>query len=148
MAIKKGMVHLTSKLILNNVLFVPELNCNLILIAQLVNDNFCEVKFTKQLCVIWNFTTRSSIGVGESKRGVYYFKNPTTERVQLSKVVSYDTWHCTLGLPSSQTLFYISRNIRSSNKNDLCGVCLRAKQTRMSFLISENKASNCLNLTQ
>jgi len=30
MAIKRGIVHLSSKLILNNVLFVPGLNCNLI----------------------------------------------------------------------------------------------------------------------
>lgn len=50
--IKKGMVHLTSKLILHNVLFAPGLSYNLISIAQLVNDNICEVAFTKQLCVI------------------------------------------------------------------------------------------------
>jgi len=46
----------------------------------------------------------------------------------------------------SQALSYISNNIRSRNTNDLCDVCLRAKRTRMSFLIGENKARNCFDL--
>ena len=61
LAIKKGMVHLSSNLILNNVLFVPGLNCNLISIAQLVDDNICEVTFNKRLCVIQDLTTRSRL---------------------------------------------------------------------------------------
>jgi len=52
LAIKKGAVQLNLKLILNNVLFVPGLNCNLISIAQLIDGNICEVTFTKKFCVI------------------------------------------------------------------------------------------------
>jgi len=101
LAIKKGMVHLSSKLILNNVLFVPGLNCNSISIVQLVDDNICEVTFNKRLCVIQDLATRSRIEVGEPKRGVYYFKQPTTEKVQVNKIVPYDTWHCHFGHPPS-----------------------------------------------
>ena len=54
--------------------FFPGLNCNLISIAQLVDDNMCEVTFNKQLCVIQDLTMRSPIGVGELQRGVYLFQ--------------------------------------------------------------------------
>jgi len=97
MAIKRGTIHLTSKLILNNVPFIRWLNCNLISIAQLVDDNVCEVTFNKELCVIYDLTTRSPIGLGEPQRGVYYFKQLTTEKVQVNKVVSHDIWNCRLG---------------------------------------------------
>jgi len=84
--------------------------------------------------------------VGEPKRGVYYLKQETLERVHANKAISYDTWHCRLGHPSSQALSYISSNIRSRSSNNLCDVCLRAKQTRVSFPISENKATSCFHL--
>jgi len=96
--------------------------------------------------VIQDLTTRSSIGVGKPKRGVYYLQQTTTERVQANKVITYNTWHWRFGHPSSQALSYIFSNIRSRNKSDLCDVCLRAKQTRMPFSISENKANNCFDL--
>jgi len=41
LAIKKRVVYLDSKSSLNNFLFVPDLNCNLMLIAQLIDDNIC-----------------------------------------------------------------------------------------------------------
>jgi len=106
----------------------------------------CEVTFNKQLCVIQDLTIRTPIGMGEPQRGVYNFKQPTTEKVQVNKVVSHDIWHCKLGHPSRQALSYISSSFRGSHMNDLCDVCLRAKQTRMSFLLSENKALNCFDL--
>ena len=45
LAIKKGTVHLSSKIILSNVLFVIGLNCNVTSIAQLLDDNICEVNY-------------------------------------------------------------------------------------------------------
>jgi len=35
-------------------------------------------------------------------------------------------------------------SLDTKNKHDLCDVCLRAKQTRIPFPISENEASSCL----
>ena len=49
--VKKGSVTLNPKLILNEVLYVPTLDCNLILVAQLLNELYCMVTFTKRLCV-------------------------------------------------------------------------------------------------
>ena len=146
LAIKQGTVTLNFKLRLTKVLYVPRLNYNLISIAQLIDDNICEVTFIKQRCVIQDLTTSSLIGVGEPKRGVYYLNKAIMERAQANKVISYDTWHFRLGHPSSRALSYISSNIRSKKTSDLCDVCLHAKQTRMSFSISKNKATNCFDL--
>jgi len=62
---KSGLVHLNSKIVLYDVLFVPGLNCNLISIAQLINELFCTVTSTHKLCVIQDHSMRTSIGVGE-----------------------------------------------------------------------------------
>ena len=84
MAFKRGTINPDSKLRLNNVLYVPGLNCNLISIAQLFEDNICEVIFTKKLCVIQDLTTRSPIGVGEQRRGVYLLNKAP---YQMSKLI-------------------------------------------------------------
>ena len=51
-ATKRGMVQLNSNVTLHDVLYVPNLNCNLISIAQLVDELFCAVTFAHKLCVI------------------------------------------------------------------------------------------------
>ena len=52
LAIKKGIVYLKLKLILNSILFILRLNCNLISIVQLIDDKICKLTFTKRLCMI------------------------------------------------------------------------------------------------
>ena len=52
MATKRGTVCLSQNLKLNHVLYVPGLNCNLISIAQLIEENWYDMTFTKELCVI------------------------------------------------------------------------------------------------
>ena len=146
MATKGGSISLNSKLRLNHVLYVPGLNCSLISIAQLIDENFCDVTFTKKLCVIQDPTTRSPIGVGEPRRGVYYLKKSFPATIQVNKVDSYDTWHYRLGHPPIQALSKVSSFSSSQHKSYSCDVCFRSKQTRLSFPNSENKASNCFDL--
>ena len=89
---------------------------------------------------------RNLIRVGEPRRWVYCLKHLLPARVQVNKVVSYDTWHYRLGHPSSQALSNLSFISSNDSKHELCEVCLCAKQTRMSFPISENKAMNCFDI--
>jgi len=100
----------------------------------------------KKLCVIQGPTTRNPIGVGEPRKGVYYWKKSFPTTIQVNKVESYDTWHFRLGPPSIQALSKVSSFSSSKHKSDMCDVCLRSKQTRLPFPISENKASNCFDL--
>jgi len=50
MATKRGSSYLNPRLKLNHVLFVPGLNCSLISIVQLIDENFCDVTLLKR-CV-------------------------------------------------------------------------------------------------
>jgi len=86
-ASKRGMVRLSPKLILNDVLFVHYLKCNLISIAQLVEDLYCTVTFNCKLCVIQDHTTKMLIGTGEHKKGVYFYKRDATAEIQINQVV-------------------------------------------------------------
>ena len=71
-ATKEGSVHLTNNLILKNVLFVPELCCNLILVSQLIDDLHCTVQFTSHSCVIQD-QSKELIGTSVRRDGLFYF---------------------------------------------------------------------------
>ena len=94
-------MRLNDKLILSDVLYVPGLNCNLISIAQLIEDLCCIVIFTRKLCVIQDPTTKMLIGLGEPSKGVYFYKESLVARIQASKVVSHFLWHRRMGHPSN-----------------------------------------------
>ena len=89
-AIKRGFAYLSPNITLKDVLYVPKLNCNLISVGQLIDDLSCIVTFTNQHCVIQDLISRSPIGVGESKRGVYYFKDKPAAAIQVNQVSSYE----------------------------------------------------------
>jgi len=84
-------VRLNDNLVLYDVLYVPSLNCNLISIAQLIEDLCCSVTFTYKSCVIQDLTTETSIGSGKHRRGVYFYKE--SPNIQANKVVVDDLWH-------------------------------------------------------
>jgi len=46
--------------------------------------------FFDKFCVIQDPTMRTLTEVGEPRRGVYFYKDTATARVQVNKVVSYD----------------------------------------------------------
>ena len=64
-------MQLNSTIILDDVLYVPGLNYNLILVAQLVNDLFYTVMFSPELCVVQDHYMRRPIRVGEQRSWVF-----------------------------------------------------------------------------
>ena len=64
MATKEGTIILGS-LCLKNVLFVPDLDCNLISVSKLARDKTLILKFTDCLCVVQDHTSRMLIEAGE-----------------------------------------------------------------------------------
>jgi len=82
-------------------LFVPSLNCSLILIAQLIEDLSCNVTFTRKLCVVQDPTMKTLIGLGEHRRGVYFYKAGATAKIQVNKLDSHELWHQRMGYPSN-----------------------------------------------
>jgi transposase InsO family protein len=148
-AIKEGSVILDSGLRLNNVLFVPQLNCNLISVTQLIDDSDCIVQITNALCVIQARTTRMLIGVGERIDGLYFFRGvPKVHALMLEGDSTMDLWHKRLGHPSENVLRFIPHvtQFSRSKNNRPCDVCPRAKQHRDSFSLSKNNAASLFEL--
>ncbi|KAJ3698018.1 hypothetical protein LUZ61_001723 [Rhynchospora tenuis] len=143
----EGTVYLPG-VVLRRILYVPSLNCNLISIGQLIKHNDCFVTFTNELCVVQDCITRTLIGVGEHKNGIYYYHPKASGRVcHARRKEDHELWHQRMGHPSFQLTSFISgvKNDSSSSKH-VCEICLKAKQTRDVFPISLNKANESFEL--
>nr|GMC84661.1 retrovirus-related Pol polyprotein from transposon TNT 1-94 [Ipomoea batatas] len=100
-AAKQGTVVLDGKLSLQKFLFVPKLNCNLISVSQLLADSPYLALFTGKFCVIQDRTSKTLIGAGEQRGGLYFLKK--AESMQINNVLSLspaELWHQRLGHPS------------------------------------------------
>jgi hypothetical protein len=146
-ATNEGIVTLEGGLKLVNVLYVPGLNCNLISVSQLTDDTNCIVQVTNSLCVVQDRTLKTLIGVGERRDGLYYFVGIRHEKAfRVGDISVFDLWHKRMGHPSKKVTQLIPNVGRNRNENKACDVCQRAKQTRDSFPLSNNKASNSFEL--
>jgi len=145
-ATKKGSIIFGSGFVLENVLYVPELSCNLIFVSQLIDYSNCTIQFTHNMCVIHDRTSRMLIGKGERRDELYYFKGiPCSTTLKVDKGVSLDLWHQRLGHPSMQVTKKVSSvDLKKSteNLNKCCDVCQRAKQTKNKFPVSDFRASD------
>ena len=71
---------------------------------EIISDSNCIVTFTDKLCIVQDRITRTPIGLGEFRNGVYFFK-PVTQ--VFSGAATVDTGlliHQRLGHPSSQIM--------------------------------------------
>lgn len=65
--LKEGRMHLHVDLYLHNALFVPNMNCIVILVAKLLRELNCTITFIDKLCVIQDRTLRTLIGMGKKR---------------------------------------------------------------------------------
>ncbi|CAH9093344.1 unnamed protein product [Cuscuta epithymum] len=139
-----GSVALSTSLTLFNVLLVHGLKCNLISLAKLIDNRKCDVFFTNDLCVIQDLPTRKTIGVGERRGGVYFFRGLDQARAYaVGSSDSGDLWHSRLGHPSIKvlrSLGHLNKMSLNSVQNKVCDACMRGKQTRDSFIVSSGRA--------
>ena len=132
--------------VLHEVLFVPDFNCTLISVSKLLKQTGCIAIFTDTLCVLQDRFSRTLIGEGEEREGVYYFTGVKVARaygVSKSKTSTSTLWHRRLGHPSYKALstlpIFKDFKIDFSDSSQ-CDICFRAKQTRKVFPDSLNKA--------
>ncbi|KAJ4769803.1 Retroelement pol polyprotein-like [Rhynchospora pubera] len=147
MSDQEGIVRLEKGIVLKRVMYVPCLNCNLIALSKLIEDNQCIVTFTDTMCVVQDLTTRMPIGVGKLRDGVYFYHSMTTATASHVKKEDYMLWHRRMGHPSTQISwpFPVVKNDNSDLKS-VCEICLQAKQTKDVFPISINKAVDSFDL--
>ena len=141
---KERTIVLAKHLKLNNLLYVPNLKCNLILISQLIKESNCIVQFTYKFCIIQDHNSRMLIGTSEQREGLYYFWSIAL--VKVMKTVGNDTidlWHQRLGHYFDKFIKLLPIvNENSNNCTDGCDICFHTKHCRGEFASSDNKASN------
>lgn len=135
-------VNLGSRITMSKVLYGPNFHCNLISVAQLIRELKCIAMFADELCVIQDSTSRSLIGVGELRGGVYCFNQIAIVKVQAHVVDSCNLWHNRLWHPSNAILSllpkYLGANIHCNTDSNPCDVCFCAKQIHSTFNVSES----------
>ena len=72
-ATKQGTLRLSKDYMLTDVLFVHDFLCTLISVSKLLKQTGCIAIFTDTLCVLHDHFSRTLIGAGEEREGVYYF---------------------------------------------------------------------------
>ncbi|KAH7570754.1 hypothetical protein JRO89_XS05G0177800 [Xanthoceras sorbifolium] len=106
-ATQSGSVRLSDKITLQNVLYVPKLNCNLLSVSQLNDDLHCIVQFNSYMCAIQDHT-RELIGTGVRRDGLYYFGGAEGDSVQHVSVhnaaSTLELWHKRMGHPSEKVV--------------------------------------------
>lgn len=161
-----GDVLLSNGLKLENVLYVPTFNHNLLSIHKLAIDNKCNVVFHPGSCFIIDSVSKNVIGRGEIKQGLYYLTNEKMHRAGLAmtgekatsttivkeqkgKVESeYTLWHQRLGHASISKMLHIARvkPCLYQEKDQVCLTCPMSKMTRLAFSASESRASKPFDL--
>ena len=71
----KGCVVISPTLILQNVLHVPNLSCNLLFMSKLVQDKNCQANFFHSHYVFRDLNSWRTIGSAKESGGLYLFKD-------------------------------------------------------------------------
>ena len=100
-ALSMGSFPLSSKISLTNVLYVPALNCTLISVSKILKQTGCLATFTDTVCVLQDRFSRTLIGTGEERDGVYFLTDVATAKIHLAGAACDQTlWQQCLGHPS------------------------------------------------
>ncbi|KAJ0860142.1 putative RNA-directed DNA polymerase [Helianthus annuus] len=130
---------------INEVLYVPNFNYNLLSVSRLAKDLDCAVTFFPDFFVMQSLRSRTLIGSGRCKDGLYHMG--MVEGKRQAMVVTMDTWHKRLGHASDSKLYHVNflKNL-SKRKDVFCDSCIKAKHTRSPFPISSIKTNDCFEL--
>jgi len=145
---RHGTVQLGSSLRLTSVYFVDELKCHLISVSQLTRDSGCVFQITDRLCVVQECISRTVIGAGEQRNGLYFFLGlAVASALQRSDAQPLEFWHKRLGHPSSKALNLLEFSSSSSSfDSHTCEICIRAKHSRDSFPLSNTTSTMAFEL--
>ncbi|KAF7812241.1 Cysteine-rich RLK (receptor-like protein kinase) 8 [Senna tora] len=148
-----GNVILGGKLILRNVLYVPDFKYNLISVHKLAVCSGLETIFHENGCMMQDRLTKKPLARGSVLKNLYILEEEGVEVLQNkdSLVCKIDDnnssalWHARLGHPSDGVVSHIA-GIDKIGCNTACNTCHLAKQTRFSFPVSETITDECFEL--
>ena len=155
-----GTVKFTEFLHLEDVLYLPSFNFNLISISKLVSVLNCKLTFFPNSCLIQDSSQRMIITV-DVVEGLYKLRIPTANSVlkannnfiSIKSILScnkevIDIWHFRLGHPSYDRMQLLKQTypMLTCDKTFVCHTCHRAKQRKLPFPISDSYASSPFSL--
>ncbi|CAJ2647171.1 unnamed protein product [Trifolium pratense] len=147
-----GTIKFSNHLVLHNVLFVPNFTLNLISVSKMCKALGCTISFNGSLCLIQEKESLKTIGSAKQVEDLYYL-HLANESVQASSfsatsLPSSALWHFRLGHLSSSSLssMHLDFPFIDVDNKATCDVCHLAKQKKLSFPSSFNKASQCFEL--
>lgn len=150
LAIEEGTIYLGLSLVMKSVFYVEELKSDLISLGQLLDENRCVVQLADIFLVIQDRTTKTVTGVGKRDGGTFRFYGvETVAAVSTREKISYDLLHKRLGHPSAKVVSLLPDIEVSSSRdflNKVCDTCLRTKQTRDCFPLSDSKSLDIFEL--
>ncbi|CAA7015607.1 unnamed protein product [Microthlaspi erraticum] len=152
-------VHISSSLILYNVLHVPDFHFNLISVSCLVRTLYCSAHFYSTCCLIQELSQGLMIGRAKLLHNLYILDNTEDATPSASSspslfcgsvLADVSVWHSRLGHPSFSTLQKLKSILPSfkDHSSDLfhCSVCPLAKQRRLAYISHNNLASQPFDL--
>lgn len=127
------------------VLYIPKFKCNLLSVSRLSKDLQCAVTFFPDFCVMQGLRSKSLIGAGECRKGLYRMSIFGKRKAMATTV---DTWHKRLGHASKSKLAQLDflKKISFKNKDNICDSCEKAKNTRQPFPTSSIKTNGSFEL--
>ncbi|KAL2906780.1 Retrovirus-related Pol polyprotein from transposon RE2 [Bienertia sinuspersici] len=146
----KGKVILNDFLTLDNVLFIPEFQYNLISVHMLCKELGCNIIFTDGKCYIQDHSLRGQLMLlGKLKQGLYNVeRNVKNQECKLrfgnschalainkTSIDEIKLWHLRLGhLPFKQMKYVLpSGAINNCLSDCFCKICPKAKQSKLPF---------------
>lgn len=140
-----GDVVLNEKLILKDVLYVPEFKYNLISVCKLATVSDCSFVFYSYRCIVQNQVIKEVVAEGLAKKNLYILEvdKGLISYVSNGKIDAW--WHERLGHPSTEVLSRLSLHCKHDGTK-VCNTCHSAKQTRLPFGQSSIRSTKCFEL--
>lgn len=168
-----GTVRCSPSLTLTNVFHISTFKFNLLSISQLTNSSNCDAIFSSSKCLFQDRATKKTIGRCSARHGLFYlnadlvsdstfpFKcpnkydqeysflgHPSSSCFGFKHCNKFDLWHSRLGHPSKSRFNFMIRNSPNinANKEFVCEICPRAKQSRLPFSQRTSCSTHCFEL--
>jgi histone deacetylase 1/2 len=150
--IGQSIVHTPNrKLLLNNVLYTPAANKNLISVHRFTADNNAILEFHPDFFLVKDQATRKVLLRGRCRGGLYPVKSTPPKQAFGATKIPASQWHSRLGHPSLPIVQQIlSKNkfpfISDSNKSSICDACQQGKSHQLPYPKSSSVSNKPLDL--
>jgi hypothetical protein len=150
-----GTIHFSPKLYLDNVLFSPHFNFNLISISKVCESLNCHANFHNKKCFLQDLHSQKMIGLGNQIEGLYrldlgFFHCSLPNKIFANNITTNFTlpasalWHFRLGHVSNKRMSHMSQLYPSLtfDSHATCDICHFAKQRKLPFPTSLSVATS------